>query len=570
MRISMMRISMILKLMCVIFLLLSGLNGISVYLLQKDIKQERLSLQRQSEFKQLGIDLANASDYLTNEARRYVQFGEKEYFNNYWKEVNETKTRDHVVMKLKELNAPEVELDLIEKAKQNSDALIKTEDEAMKAVASKDFDRARKLMFDKNYDDNKKIIRDPIDEFQTKMNARAEKEVIQARQQASSMLNLAVTLLIITFITFFAMLYFIIVRLKPLKTVNEKIAELASQGGDLTTRLSVTSKDEIGEIASSLNAMLDSLLAMVLDISQASKHVFQSSEKLTLNTQETTTSTVEIARSIEGIQQGATTSVQNTLDGARAIEEMAKGVQRIAESANELSESAGDTESEAIESFGHMEQAQQQMHSIDDSLKSSLNIVTKLSERSSHIEKIVGAIMEIANQTNLLSLNASIEAARAGEHGKGFSVVASEIRKLAEGSASSASEISDLLKQIRSDSTETVKAMHRVSEEVVLGNQKVLYARDSFQKILHSAKGISVQIQELSAVSEQMAAGSEEISASVSEMAHVSQESLNGVKIVNDKTIIQTNLVKEVSSLSDSLSKEAEKMERIIQKFKVM
>ncbi|GGA14724.1 hypothetical protein GCM10008018_69510 [Paenibacillus marchantiophytorum] len=570
MRISMMRISMILKLMCVIFLLLSVLNGISVYLLQKDVKQERLSLQRQSEFKQLGIDLANASDYLTNEARRYVQFGEKEYFNNYWKEVNETKTRDHVVMKLKELNAPQAELDLIEKAKQNSDALIKTEDEAMKAVASKDFDRARKLMFDKNYDDTKKIIRDPIDDFQTKMNARAEKEVIQARQQASSMLNLAVALLSITFLTFFAMLFFIIVRLKPLKTVNEKLAELASQGGDLTTRLSVTSKDEIGEIASSLNAMLDSLLAMVLDISQASKHVFQSAEKLTFNTKETSTATVEIARSIEGIQQGATTTVQNTLDGARAIEEMAKGVQRIAESANELSESAGDTESEAVEGFEHMEQAQQQMQSIDDSLKSSLNIVTKLSERSSHIEKIVGAIMEIANQTNLLSLNASIEAARAGEHGKGFSVVASEIRKLAEGSASSASEISNLLKEIRSDSTETVKAMHSVSEEVVLGNQKVLYARNSFQKILHSAKGITVQIQELSAVSEQMAAGSEEISASVSEMAQVSQESLNAVKIVNDKTIIQTNLVKEVSLLSDSLSKEAEKMERIIQKFKTV
>ncbi|MFD0693957.1 methyl-accepting chemotaxis protein [Paenibacillus sp. GCM10027628] len=565
-----MKISMILKVMCVIFLLLSVLNGISVYLLQKDIKQERLSLQRQSEFKQLGIDLANASDYLTNQARRYVQFGEKEYFNNYWKEVNETKTRDHVVMKLKELNAPQAELDLIEKAKQNSDALIKTEDDAMKAVESKDFDKARKLMFDKNYDANKKIIMDPIDEFQTKMNTRAEQEVIQARQQASNMLILAIILLVITFVTFFAMLFFIVVKLKPLKTVNEKIAELASRGGDLTTRLSITSKDEIGEIASSLNAMLDSLLAMVLDISHASKHVFQSSEKLTCNTKETATATEEIARNVEGIQKGATASVQSTLDGARAIEEMAKGVQRIAESANELSESAGDTEVEAVEGFGHMEQAQQQMHTIDASLKSSLNIVNQLSDRSSHIEKIVGAIMEIANQTNLLSLNASIEAARAGEHGKGFSVVASEIRKLAEGSASSASEISDLLKQIRSDSTETVKAMQRVSEEVVLGNQKVLYARDSFQKILHSARGIAVQIQELSAVSEQMAAGSEEISASVSEMAHVSQESLYQVKTVNDKTIIQTDLVKEVSSLSNLLSQEAEKMENIILKFKVV
>src|SRR5690606_31801099 len=101
------------------------LAGASVILFDRAVDSERQALARQSEFKQLGLDLAAASDYLTNEARRYVQFGAQRHLDNYWHEVNETKTRDRVVNRLRELGAPQGELDLIEQAKNNSDALIK-------------------------------------------------------------------------------------------------------------------------------------------------------------------------------------------------------------------------------------------------------------------------------------------------------------------------------------------------------------------------------------------------------------------------------------------------------------
>ena len=101
-----MNISKFLKLMTTIFIVLILLTASSVYHLNISFMKERTAVSRQAEFKQLGIDLADASDYLTNEARRYVQFGEKTYYDNYWKEVNETKTRDKVVSRLKELNAP--------------------------------------------------------------------------------------------------------------------------------------------------------------------------------------------------------------------------------------------------------------------------------------------------------------------------------------------------------------------------------------------------------------------------------------------------------------------------------
>lgn len=106
--------------------------------------------ERKEEFKELGIAIANGSDYLTDEVRRYVQFGDKVHFDNYWREVNETKSRDKVVIRLKELNAPEEELELVEKSKSISDNLIPIEESAMKAVEDNDFDMARRLVAENN------------------------------------------------------------------------------------------------------------------------------------------------------------------------------------------------------------------------------------------------------------------------------------------------------------------------------------------------------------------------------------------------------------------------------------
>lgn len=564
-----MKISTWLKTMSGVFIFLTVLNGISIYSLQKSVTQERVAVKRQADFKQLGIDLANSSDYLTNEARAFVQFGDKVHYDNYWKEVKETKTRDHVVERLTELGAPKEELDLISRSKQNSDALVKTEDAAMKAVERNDFMKARELMFDSNYDANKKTIMEPLQQFQQKMNTRAEKEANVAKQQASSMLRLAMILLIITFGALLAIFIIIFVKLKPLKLVNEKIAELARSGGDLTGRLDYTGKDEIGEISKSLNAMLETLQSIIKDVRDTSRSVLSSSNKLVENTKETANATEEITRQGVSIERGATTSVQSTLDASHAIDEMSTGVQRVAVSAEDLADAATETEKEAASGVNFIQQVSKQMAHISDAVSSTVEIVSHLKDRSSHIEKIVSAITQIASQTNLLALNASIEAARAGEHGRGFSVVASEIRKLAEHSSASAGQISELLQDIVMDSQETECAMQQVTEEVLTGQKKMEEAIESFENILKSTQKVAWQVQEVSAISEQMAAGSEEIAASVAEMATIAEESLTGVKAVNDMTARQSSLVQEVASLTDLLSQDSQSLEALVMKFKV-
>lgn len=564
-----MKISTWLKAMSGVFIFLTVLNGISVYSLQKSVAQERTTVKRQAEFKQLGIDLANSSDYLTNEVRAFVQFGDKVHYDNYWKEVNETKTREHVVERLTALGAPKEELDLISQSKEISDALVKTEYDAMKAVEDKDFTKARELMFNSDYDTTKKTIMKPLEQFQQKMNTRAENEANAAKQKASQMLTVTVLVLIITFGALLAIFIIIFVKLKPLKLVNKKITEIAQSGGDLTGRLDYSGKDEIGEISKSLNAMLETLQSIIIDVRNASRSVMSSSSKLVENTKETASATEEITRQGVGIEQGATTSVQSTLDASHAINEMSVGVQRIAGSAEDLANVATETEKEAASGVNFIQEVSKQMAQISDSVSSTVDIVSNLKDRSSHIEKIVSAITEISNQTNLLALNASIEAARAGEHGRGFSVVASEIRKLAEHSSASTGQIFGLLQDITKDSQETERAMQEVTSEVLNGQKKMEEAIESFENILKSTQKVAWQVQEVSAISEEMAAGSEEIAASVTEMATIAEESLTGVKAVNDMTAKQSSLVQEVASLTDLLSKDSQSLEALVMKFKV-
>ncbi|MBE9562179.1 MAG: methyl-accepting chemotaxis protein, partial [Proteobacteria bacterium] len=186
-----------------IFLTVVLLLGYGVYYLNQAILEEEIAIVEQIKFKQLGIDLADASDYLTDEARKFAVTGNIKHLQNYWREIEVTKTRNNVLASLKILNAPQQELDLLTLAKQNSDALVATETRSMRLMLEtlavkkmhpiiatwklnsteqalpndKKIQLAIKIMFDNQYDADKNIIMKPIAKFQHMMNTRAELEV---------------------------------------------------------------------------------------------------------------------------------------------------------------------------------------------------------------------------------------------------------------------------------------------------------------------------------------------------------------------------------------------------------
>ncbi|MEK8020890.1 MAG: hypothetical protein VSS75_028805, partial [Candidatus Parabeggiatoa sp.] len=210
----------------VAFLTVSLLLGGSVYFLNSAIHQEQNAVARQAKFKQLGIDLADASDYLTDEARNFAVTGEMKHIKNYWDEIEVTKTRDNVLTSLKALNAPQKELDQLALAKQNSDALVATETRTMRLVlealnvpqssmhpppiaawklssedralkAEEKMKVARDIMFDTQYHADKSIIMGPIAEFQKMMNARAAHEAQTAQHKTQTMILLLIGLVIL-------------------------------------------------------------------------------------------------------------------------------------------------------------------------------------------------------------------------------------------------------------------------------------------------------------------------------------------------------------------------------------
>jgi methyl-accepting chemotaxis protein len=234
---------------------LAILTGASQWLADQSIEAERQAVAKQAEFKQLGFDLSNASNFLTEQARRYTIFGDKAHFDAYWKEVNETKTRDRVISRLVALGAPKAELDLIEKAKNSSDTLIATEDAAMKAVEAKNFDRARQLMYGPEYDRNKAVIMEPIAQFQAMMNGRATREAETARAYARTMSIVGSVMILLMAVATIGILVLFYGRrvIKPMVAFNDAITRLAK--GEQVEIPCTDRRDEIGDTARGVNAI---------------------------------------------------------------------------------------------------------------------------------------------------------------------------------------------------------------------------------------------------------------------------------------------------------------------------
>ncbi|MCW6061522.1 methyl-accepting chemotaxis protein [Clostridium sporogenes] len=564
-----MKISKFLKIMGAIFTVIILANIFSVYSLRQSFKNERLTIERQKEFKQLGIDLRNASEYLTNQARRYVQFGERKFYDNYWKEVKETKTRDHVVERLKELGSPQEELDLIEKSKNNSDELVKIEDEAMKSVKKKDFDKARQLMFDSNYDNNKTKIEEPILEFQEKMNSRTESEVQAERKKSNMLFNITIGLIIILIGLIIFTFIVLVKKISNLAEISDKLKELSNNEGDLTSRIQSNSKDEVGEIASSFNNLLKNLQNLIIQIINTTLDIKKQSDEFIRISQGIKEGSEQITVTMEEMSEG----VEEQAVSASEVASSSQNLNNIIEEANESEKSLKISSKEVLritkEGKNEMESSVNQIISINDIVKESVQKVNRLDFQSQEISKLVQVIKSISEQTNLLALNAAIEAARAGESGKGFAVVADEIRKLAEEVGHSVNEITELVISIQNESKTVANSLEKGYEEVEKGtNQikgtgeifriidvniseivdKIDYVSSKFDNIQQNSKKIEEEIQKVASVSEETSAGIEETTASV-------QEETNSIEIVFQNAL-------KVSELSDNLS-------NMVKKFKV-
>ena len=221
-------------------------------------------------------------------------------------------------------------------------------------------------------------------------------------------------------------------------------------------------------------------------------------------------------------------------------------------------------------------EANTQINTITEGSNSLAEVSQQLLSQSQHAGKeikqtddVLKVIKSVADQTNLLGLNAAIEAARAGEHGKGFAVVAGEVKKLAEQSSHFASEIFKIINEIQSESDASITVMEKGKENVKTGLEYTTQAGSIFKEILNSTEDVAQQIQEISAASQQISAASEEVAASLNNMKTTSQQSAEFSLNVSSSTEEQLVAMQEVKDASNTLGHTAEELQALITKFEL-
>ena len=328
---------------------------------------------------------------------------------------------------------------------------------------------------------------------------------------------------IVLLIAIFLLVYFR--RLvAPLAIVTKQLQRIAK--GDLAlSRLKAKSQDEIGVLIDSSNEMIDQLTTLIRSVRNTANHVGFSSNELEQRARDASSAATVIANAMQEVAAGADNQMQSTREGADQIERITARIQNVAEASSKVYFASADTAQMADTGNSSLLQAVKQMESINASVESTSKLMAILFEHSQQIGQIISTITSIAEQTNLLALNAAIEAARAGEHGKGFAVVADEVRKLAEAATQSSSEITRIVQEIQSNTSMSVTSMDKVTSETKQGMIVIANAGESFGKILEATRSVSIQVEEVTNVAEQISVAMKNIGTTITSVTKISENS---------------------------------------------
>ena len=327
--------------------------------------------------------------------------------------------------------------------------------------------------------------------------------------------------------------------LKPLDDVQDILSRVA--GGDLTVNVEVKTDDEVGQMLSSVHSMLEKLRSMISEISSSTVTMSDSSGNMLGITEMT--------------QQGVNQQQTQIDQVATAMNEMTATVQEVARHAQEAANTATEADDVASEGNKVVEQTIGSINVLASEIENSATIIKKVEEDSIQIGEVLNVIKSIAEQTNLLALNAAIEAARAGEQGRGFAVVADEVRTLASRTQESTQEIQDMIERLQSGSQQAVQAMSNSQEKAQVTVDQAGSAGSSLRAITSNVASISDMNLQIATAAEEQSAVSEEINRNIVEISQIAEQSAGGAQ--------------QTATASQELSGLAAHLQSLIQQFKV-
>lgn len=363
--------------------------------------------------------------------------------------------------------------------------------------------------------------------------------------------------------------YLLIRRMVSPLTKLSKGVNLVAQGDLTHDPISFNSKDEIGTLARNFNYMTQSLRLLITEVNETSMQVASSSEELSASAQETNRAGEHSVNVTIELADGANTQLQNLEGGYKSVQDLSRFITEIAGNADHAMDNAANNADKARSGREAMDSTTKQMSIVSESITDLAVIIDTLGGYSKEIENIVGTIASIAEETNLLSLNAAIEAARAGEEGRGFAVVAHSVRKLAERSAHSAAQIGQLVSIIVNQMDQAGETMKRSTEEMDQGREMIITAGQSFSEIETSVSGMASQSQQISGTVRELALISDGLVAALQNIVDVANQTASGAETLSASSQEQLAAMEEVESAAGFLSSLAEKLQILIERFKV-
>ena len=308
----------------------------------------------------------------------------------------------------------------------------------------------------------------------------------------------------------------------PIRRVANKLEEIGSQGGDLTVQLPVKGNDELALLAKGFNQFVVKIHGIVNEVRMATEQMATAANQLTSISKNVTEEVTQ--------QQNETDQV------ARAISEMSSAVQEVARSATNTAQATADADKDAEAGKRVVTETIEAIRRTAKQVDRSTEVINQLSLTSENIGSVVEVIRSIAEQTNLLALNAAIEAARAGEQGRGFAVVADEVRNLANRTQESTEEIQRTVEQLQQGASSASKEMEQGRVEADMSVEQTMKAGASLDNINNGIATITDMSAQIASAVEEQSAVAHEINRSVSEIRTISDNTANGVKQINDAT----------------------------------
>jgi len=403
----------------------------------------------------------------------------------------------------------------------------------------------------------------------------AKKNAEQMNQSSKD--NFAKASMMFILITLFAVILGAGLGILIVKQIVKRLGESVSflggiAGGDFSQNVAESNmqdKSEFGVLSKAVDLMNRNIRALIKQLLNTSEQLAAASQELTASAEQSAQAASQVAESITEVAKGAEKQLEIAITTNHIVEEMAKGIHQVTENTIEVAKSTEKTSVAAVAGGKAVQKTVGQMGVIEQKTNNTADVIGELEGKSKQIGQIVSLISNIAEQTNLLALNAAIEAARAGQAGRGFAVVADEVRKLAEQSAHATKDITSLIAEVQFKTQSAVTFMNESKREVKIGSELVDLAGQNFNEILEMIKGISDEVNEISAATEQLTSGTEDVVTAAGGISVQTKKTAEETETISAATEEQSASMEEIASASTHLSTMAAELQEAIQKFKV-